>query len=73
MLIALWQFDREHVLAGLLLFRLTYYLIPFALSLLILGVRELILNLHFARAPPVPGTHPTSHGAPPIANKQEVA
>ena len=33
MLIALWQFDREPVLAGLLLFRLVYYIIPFALAL----------------------------------------
>src|SRR5262249_45174178 len=36
MLIALWQFDREDVLAGLLLFRLIYYILPFALTLLIL-------------------------------------
>jgi uncharacterized membrane protein YbhN (UPF0104 family) len=50
MLIALWQFDREEVLAGLLLFRLVYYIIPFALALLILGLRELALNLHLSRA-----------------------
>jgi uncharacterized membrane protein YbhN (UPF0104 family) len=42
MLIGLWQFNREELLAGLLLFRLIYYVIPFALSLLILGVRELV-------------------------------
>ena len=41
MLVALWQFDKEDLLAGLLLFRLLYYIIPFALSLLILGAREL--------------------------------
>src|SRR5262249_37224133 len=45
MLIALWQFDREDVLAGLLLFRLIYYIIPFALALLILGLRELMLTV----------------------------
>ena len=45
MLVALWQFDKELVLAGLLLFRLLYYLAPFALALLILGVREIWLNL----------------------------
>jgi glycosyltransferase 2 family protein len=45
MLIALWQFDREDVLAGLLLFRLIYYVLPFALALLILGTRELLVNL----------------------------
>jgi uncharacterized membrane protein YbhN (UPF0104 family) len=49
MLIALWQFDREDVLAGLLLFRLVYYIIPFALALLILSAREVLLNLHFWR------------------------
>jgi uncharacterized membrane protein YbhN (UPF0104 family) len=49
MLIALWQFDREDVLAGLLLFRLVYYIIPFALALLILGAREVLLNLNFWR------------------------
>jgi uncharacterized membrane protein YbhN (UPF0104 family) len=53
MLIALWQFDREDVLAGLLLFRLIYYVIPFALALLILGIRELVLNLQFSGRPAV--------------------
>ena len=42
------QFDKEELLAGLLLFRLLYYIAPFIISLLILGVRELILAL---RAP----------------------
>ena len=51
MLIALWQFDREDVLAGLLLFRLVYYILPFALTLVILGVRELILNVQPSRPP----------------------
>ena len=37
MLVALIEFDKEELLAGLLLFRLLYYIIPFALSLLILG------------------------------------
>src|SRR6516162_7302344 len=41
MLVALWQFDTEDLLAGLLLFRLLYYLVPFAISLAILGAREL--------------------------------
>ena len=43
MLVALWQYDKEDLLAGLLLFRLLYYVIPFALSLIILGVREIVL------------------------------
>ncbi len=41
MLVALWQYDKEQLLAGLLLFRLLYYIIPFAISLAILGTREL--------------------------------
>jgi len=43
MLVALWQFDKEELLAGLLLFRLLYYIVPFVVSLLILGLRELML------------------------------
>jgi hypothetical protein len=45
MLVALIEFDKEELLAGLLLFRLLYYVIPFALSLLILGLRELWLGI----------------------------
>src|SRR4051812_20525132 len=41
MLAALWTFDKEQLVAGLLLFRLLYYFIPFALALTILGLREL--------------------------------
>ena len=41
MMVALWQFDTEDLLAGLLLFRLLYYLVPFAISLAVLGGREL--------------------------------
>jgi glycosyltransferase 2 family protein len=49
MLVALWQFDTEDLVAGLLLFRLLYYLVPFAISLAILGGRELLLSAHAAR------------------------
>jgi len=45
MLVALWQFEKEELLAGLLVFRLLYYIVPFAISLIILGIRELILAL----------------------------
>jgi glycosyltransferase 2 family protein len=45
MLIALIEFNKEQLLAGLLLFRLLYYIIPFALSLLLLGARELWLGV----------------------------
>ncbi len=45
MLFALWQYNQESLVAGLLLFRLLYYIAPFALALTILGVRELWLSL----------------------------
>ncbi len=45
MLVALIEFEKEQLLAGLLLFRLLYYVVPFALSLVILGVRELWLGV----------------------------
>jgi len=52
MLVALWQFDKESVLAGLLLFRLLYYLTPFAIALAILGAREVWLNMRGTRSKP---------------------
>jgi glycosyltransferase 2 family protein len=40
MLVALWQFEKEDLIAGLLVFRLLYYIVPFVFALIILGVRE---------------------------------
>jgi len=54
MLIALWQFNREDLLAGLLLFRLLYYLCPFVVALVILGIREVLLSTRRASALPEP-------------------
>jgi uncharacterized membrane protein YbhN (UPF0104 family) len=69
MLTALWQFDKEQLVAGLLLFRLLYYFIPFALTLAILGIRELWLSLS---RQPVPGAgqepSATAAVAPPLAD-----
>jgi glycosyltransferase 2 family protein len=62
MLVALWQFDREELLAGLLLFRLLYYIAPFTVSLLILGGRELMLAMRGTPRPPsatIPSLAPT--------------
>ena len=73
MLVALWQFDKEDVLAGLLLFRLLYYIIPFALSLLILGGRELFLAVRGASPPPLeplPSLAPTEVGTSPDARRE---
>jgi glycosyltransferase 2 family protein len=58
MLVALWQFQKEDLLAGLLTFRLLYYIIPFVISLVILGIRECVLShgsrpLARAAAPPL--------------------
>jgi uncharacterized membrane protein YbhN (UPF0104 family) len=49
MLVALWQYDKEDLLAGLLLFRLLYYLVPFALALAVLGCREIWLSVAASR------------------------
>jgi hypothetical protein len=45
MLIALSAYDAEGLLAALLIFRLLYYIIPFALALATLGIREAIIHL----------------------------
>jgi len=60
MLIALWEFDREDLLAGLLLFRLLYYIVPFVLSLAILGIRELLISLRRPQPLPKPRTVDTT-------------
>jgi hypothetical protein len=52
MLVALWQFDKEKLLAGLLMFRLLYYIAPFVVALSILGVREILINLKKPRRVP---------------------
>ncbi len=53
MLIALSEYDAEELLAGLLIFRLLYYITPFMIALMILGSRELILSV--ARRRKIPG------------------
>ena len=49
MLVGLWQLDREDLLAGMLLFRVLYYLVPFILSVILLSLRELILGARSKR------------------------
>src|ERR1700753_576246 len=44
MLVGLWQMDREQLLAGMLLFRLLYYIVPFVISVILLTFREGILG-----------------------------
>ena len=50
MLVALAHFDREDLVASLLLFRLLYYITPFAIALLVLGVRELAVGVGGAKS-----------------------
>jgi uncharacterized membrane protein YbhN (UPF0104 family) len=71
MLIALWQFDKEDLLAGLLLFRLVYYIIPFVLSLVILGLREVVPKFHAMHAPPVTAVPPDDARAAPRTNDEK--
>jgi hypothetical protein len=49
MLVGLFQFDREELLAGMLLFRVLYYLVPFIISVILLSLRELIVGLRAKR------------------------
>jgi glycosyltransferase 2 family protein len=73
-LVALWQFDKEDVLAGLLLFRLLYYIVPFALSLLVLGGREIALAVRGASQPPlepIPSLAPTEVATSPEASQEQ--
>jgi len=62
MLVALWQYDKESLLAGLLLFRLLYYVAPFIVALAILGTREFMLDLRGLRKRTPPEA--TQPGAP---------
>jgi uncharacterized membrane protein YbhN (UPF0104 family) len=49
MLVGLWQMDREELLAGMLLFRLLYYIGPFVISVILLTLREIILGARIKR------------------------
>jgi uncharacterized membrane protein YbhN (UPF0104 family) len=49
MLVGLWQMDREELLAGMLLFRLLYYIVPFVISVILLTFREVIIGARSKR------------------------
>jgi uncharacterized membrane protein YbhN (UPF0104 family) len=49
MLVGLWQMDREDLLAGMLLFRLLYYIAPFVTSVILLTLREVIIGARSKR------------------------
>jgi glycosyltransferase 2 family protein len=49
MLVGLWQMDKEDLLAGMLLFRVLYYIAPFIISVILLTFREVILGARSKR------------------------
>ncbi len=49
MLVGLWQMDKEDLLAGMLLFRVLYYIAPFVISVVILSLREIIIGARLKR------------------------
>jgi glycosyltransferase 2 family protein len=49
MLVGLWQMDREDLLAGMLLFRVLYYIAPFVVSVILLTFREVVLGARMKR------------------------
>ena len=49
MLVGLWQMDKEDLLAGMLLFRLLYYIAPFIISVILLTFREVIVGARSKR------------------------
>lgn len=49
MLVGLFQFDKEELLAGMLLFRVLYYIIPFVLSVAMMAIRELSIGMKARR------------------------
>jgi hypothetical protein len=49
MLVGLWQMDREDLLAGMLLFRVLYYIAPFIISVILLTFREVIIGARLKR------------------------
>src|SRR5579863_4633730 len=50
MLVGLWQMDKEDLLAGMLLFRVLYYIAPFVISVILLTFREVILTARLKRS-----------------------
>ena len=58
MLVALPQFGKEQLLATLVVFRILYFLIPFGISIWIMGTRELWLSV----VQPWLGTPPAQRG-----------
>lgn len=78
MLVALPQFGREDLVATLVVFRILYFMIPFAISIGIMGLRELWLSVvkpwmrtrEAEIAPPDDGLRPNDSVVPIKARRQ---
>jgi len=80
MLVALPQFGREQLLATLVVFRILYFVIPFATAISIMGARELWLNvvvpwqerrrLNETFPAPAAVPQPLEDQAPPVKRRQ---
>lgn len=73
MLVGLAALDREELLAGMLLFRVLYYLAPFVLSLGILAVREIFFRNNVAQTAPPVGDNPKPAATDVIAGSIDEA
>lgn len=71
MLVALPQFEKEPLLGALLLLRLLYYVTPFTLALIMLGVRELLMSRR--RPAPEPEVSPEPLAAMPVLEPEPTA
>lgn len=69
MLVGLWQLDKEELLAGMLLFRVLYYIAPFVISVMLLTFREIILGARHRRRPVPPGGQSESSRQPPLGDR----
>jgi len=62
MLVGLEMMDQEQLLAGMLLFRVLYYLTPFFISVMLLTFRELIVSARSKKMQPVANEASSSVG-----------
>jgi uncharacterized membrane protein YbhN (UPF0104 family) len=69
MLVGLWQMDREELLAGMLLFRVLYYLAPFFISVILLTLREFIVGARLKRQRQMKADAEPKHEAPLLAKR----
>lgn len=73
MLVALPQFEKEPLLGALLLLRLLYYVTPFTLALIMLGVRELLMSRRRRAPVPEPEVSPEPLAAMPVIEPETAA